>query len=172
MEHYIFKCRRCQSHFEKDAQAPSQNFHLLLGLITLGGWLIIYAFIRLFNLYRLSSCPDCGRRSRFLLSLLIVLIVGSLEVNWVIYYFLEIAPQKIVQDASMTTLPENIDLESDISSENALEILTFVWIVGILPSAGAMIAMNWPYILLTWFSIVVVVGLGMPSFYLRKSWVG
>ncbi|RJP19736.1 MAG: hypothetical protein C4527_26345 [Candidatus Omnitrophota bacterium] len=168
MEEYRFTCPRCRCNIEAEAPIPARNLHLLLGLATLGIWLVVYSFLRLFQLYQLSLCETCGKHSRKLLALLLILILGTAEITWLIYYFLEVAPPKIVFDASMAELPGNLDLNSDVSKDNAWQLFTFVWLVSILPGVGAMIAANWPYILLFWFTIVVLIGLSVPSFYLRR----
>ncbi len=169
MEEYVFKCRRCKSSFEVSTPPLSRNYHLFLGCLTLGLWLVGLAFYQIWNLYRLSMCPRCGKRSRKLLVLFIAMVAGTAEISWLIFYFLELAPQQIISNASTATLPEELDLNSEISRDNLWKVLTFIWIVNILPGIGAYIAMNWPYILLVWFSIIVLIGLSVPSFYMHRS---
>jgi len=97
MTTYYFACKTCRSKFEVEQPEPSRNVHLLLGLLTLGLWLVIYSFYQMFYFYRLSKCEDCGKRSKKLLTLLIVSAYLTVEIRSGVYYFLEIAPAESVR---------------------------------------------------------------------------
>ena len=169
MEPLAFRCKRCQQTFTAEAPPTSRTLHLWLGVLTLGAWLVLIAYHRLFQFYRLSQCPACQRRSRTLLWLFLSMAIGSAEVLWSLYYFIEIAPARLVREVSLATLPDDMDLTSDITSENFWKVITFVTLVGLVPYLGAYISSHWPYLLLAWFSLVVFTGLGVSSFYKGKT---
>ena len=133
MDEYRFQCKRCKNRFEVSSPTPARNLHVLLALITLGGWFVIRAFVQLFSLFRMSQCPDCGRRSRAILSILIFLMLGTAEVSWLIYYFVEYAPETIVANASLAELPEDLALDQPIEDEQYNAVLSYILLVGILP---------------------------------------
>jgi len=161
MDEYHYHCR-CGKIFDAEIPPCSPVVYLLTGILTLG-------LARLWELFRLSQCPKCGKRKSGVLFLAIALLFSSLELIWGIYYFMEIAPQRIVRDASMAGLPDNIDLEAPIGSGDYSLIFSYVWTVGIMPSVGAYISMNWPYVVVIWFGAVTLLGLYIPSRYRRTS---
>jgi len=42
-------------------------------------------------------------------------------------------------------------------------------VVAILPTAGALIATYWPYLVLGWLSALTLFGFALPSFYWKKE---
>lgn len=169
---HAFSCKKCGNAFETGGQTLSRQTHMLLGLVTLGGWLVLYALYSLVWLHWRSRCPACGRRSRKLLLLNILVIGGTLELGLTLYYFMEIAPQQIIRDASYAELPENLDADTEITRDNIGEILSFITIVAVMPAAGSFIANQWPYILLVWFALVAVLGLWVPPLYRSSKAAG
>ncbi len=175
MDTYVFRCRRCRSTSVESSSSSLQNLHLLLGILTLGAWFVLRGFERVWTLYRLSRCEDCGRRNRWLLSLLVFFVMGTLEVGWLVYYFVEVAPEKIVRDASSMDFPdlqldlENMELKEELDREQYWEVINYILVVGILPGVGSFIYDNWPFILLAWFGLIALVGLMAPSWYLKKT---
>ncbi|MEW6236735.1 MAG: hypothetical protein AB1656_15230 [Candidatus Omnitrophota bacterium] len=161
MDEYRFHCR-CGKIFDVEIPPSFPAIHLLTGILSLG-------FARLWELYRLSQCPKCGKRRFRILFLAIMLLFLSIELIWGIYYFTEIAPLRIVRDASMAGLPDNIDLEAPVGSGDYTLIFSYVWTVGIMPSVGAYISMYWLYAVVIWFGAVTLIGLYLPSRYKRTA---
>ena len=168
MTTYYFTCKKCRSKFEVEQPEPSRNVHLLLGLLTLGLWLVIYSFYQMFYFYRMSKCEDCGKRSKKLLTLLIVSSYLTVEILSGVYYFLEIAPAKIAHDLSTIEIPETMDLESDITQEQYMEVIKFIMVFALMPALGMYVYQYWMYILLIWFTIIVLLGYSLSSRYSRQ----
>ena len=96
MEIYEFTCS-CHRHpFKISDEAPSRSLHFTLGVITLGVWLVFFALYRLGHVYWISKCPNCGKRSRSLLWIILLLAFFTIEVGRTLHFFLVSAPQKIV----------------------------------------------------------------------------
>ncbi len=169
MEQYAFRCSKCHHHFEAASNIPPSYINLLLGVLTLGLWLFFLSLYQLFRLYHLSKCPNCRHRSFLLLFFFLILVIFTLELGREIYYFVEVAPIKIVQHASMTELPENMDINDSVNKENVSEVFSFLWIVGIMPTVGAYFSQYWPYILVLWLGFVTIVAFLIPSFYRKRS---
>lgn len=169
MDTYEFTCR-CQRHpFEISEEIPSRSLHFTLGIITLGVWLVLFALYRLGRVYWISRCPNCGKRSRSLFWMILILAFFTVEFGRTLHFFLISAPQKIVADASFANLPENLDLNAPLKTSDLKSAFGFVWVAAALPAAGMFIATFWPYMLLGWLSFLTIAGLLIPSWYLQRQ---
>ncbi len=164
METYRFSCR-IHRPYEVQDEDPSRSLHLTLGVITLGVWLVFHALYRMGHLYAISRCPVCGKHSRSLFWVLLILFFFTLEFGRTLYYFLISAPQSIVADVSFAHLPDNLDPNAPLRTSDLKGALEFVWISAALPTAGMFIATYWPYLILGWLALVTFVGLILPSLY-------
>jgi hypothetical protein len=167
-ETFQFTCRCNIRPFEISEDAPSRSFNLFLGVITLGVWLAVYALYRLGHVYWISRCPLCGKRSRSLFWILLILLFFTMELGRTLHYFLISAPQKIVTDASFATLPKDFDMNAPLKISDYKTAVGFVWLVAALPSAGMFISTYWPYMILAWGSVLTLAGLIVPSWYLQR----
>ena len=168
-ETYQFTCRCAAAPFTVTVPAPHRALHLGLGVLTLGVWLVVYALGRIVRLYWISRCPACSKRSRKLFWTLAVTLLSTAEFARLLVYFLILAPEQIIAGASLTPVPESLDLESPLHSGKVGQAVGFLWVVAILPTAGALIATYWPYLVLGWLSALTLFGFALPSFYLQKE---
>lgn len=168
-ETFDFTCRCNRRPFEIAGTTPSRSFHMFLGVITLGVWLAIFALYRLGHVYWISRCPLCGKRSRSLFWILLILLFFTVELGRTLHYFLISAPQQIVADASFASLPENFDMNAPLKTSDYKTVVGFVWLVAALPSAGMFISTYWPYMVLGWVSVLTLAGLIVPSWYIKRQ---
>ena len=168
VEVYHFICRCGSRPFDVTVPVPARTLHLTLGVLTLGVWLVLHALYRIGHLYWISLCPACGRRSRRLVWTIVLTLLATAEFARLLVYFLVIAPERIIADASLAQVPEALDLESPIHSGNVGQAAGFLWVVAILPTAGTLIATYWPYLILGWLSALTLFGYILPSRYLKK----
>ncbi|HOL94184.1 MAG TPA: hypothetical protein PLH79_07550 [bacterium] len=168
-ETYQFACRCAAAPFTVTVPAPRRTLHLGLGVLTLGVWLVLYALYRIGRLYWISRCPVCSKRSRKLFWILAITLLSTAEFARLLVYFLILAPEQIIADASLAQVPESLDLDSPIHSGNIRQAVGFLWVVAILPTAGALIATYWPYLVLGWLSALTLFGFALPSFYWKKE---
>jgi len=167
-ETFTFTCKRDRTRFEAETATLARSKHLFLALATLGVWYVFFAFYQMIRVYRLSRCPSCGKRSRKLLTVTIVLILTSVELLTTVYHFTVSAPRQIVADASTTGLPEDLDLSGDLDREGFIAVMTYLWITALLPTAGLYINAYAPYLILGWFGFVVLIGMSIPSLYQKR----
>lgn len=168
-ETYLFSCRCDSRPFEVTVPAPARTLHLILGVLTLGVWLVAHALYRIGRLYWISRCPSCGKRSRKLFWTIVLTLLSTAEFARLLAYFLIIAPERIIADASLTQVPDSLDLDSPLHSGNVGQAVGFLWVVAILPTAGTLIATYWPYLILGWLSALTLFGYMLPSYYLKKE---
>ncbi len=169
METYQFSCRCDHKSFEVKAAEPSRSLHLTLGVATLGVWLVLNAVYRMIHLYWISRCPHCRKRSRSVFWAVLLLLLLSAEFGRVLYYFLIAAPHQIVSDASFVEMPQDMALDAPLETKDLKKALGFVWLFAGLPTAGFVIASNWPYMVLGWLSLLTIAGYMLPSFYLKRG---
>ena len=127
VEVYHFICRCGSRPFDVTVPAPARTLHLTLGVLTLGVWLVLHALYRIGHLYWISLCPAYGRRSRRLVWTIVLTLLATAEFARLLVYFLVIAPERIIADASLAQVPEALDLESPIHSGNVGQAAGFLW---------------------------------------------
>ncbi len=160
MTTYQFQCQETHKEFNAEASRVEQS--LLLGILTLG-------FIRHFALYFHSRSPYTGKRNWQLLILPIILLLLTAEFCRELYYFVQYAPQQIIREASSAELPEGMQYDSPVQTEDLPAIVSFVWKIGLLPYIGGFITTQWPYIVLAWCTVILLINFSFPSIYTKPG---
>jgi len=141
-ERYRFHCR-CGEQFVKESRPPAPTLNLLLTVVTLGGWLVIWAIQQWIWIYCLSRCPECGRGARRLIVILLVLVLVSVDIVGSYYYLMYVAPGDI---AARTASPEPLSVR-----ENSILYLTLA-----AKQYGV-------YVLVGWFLVFSIILLSLPN---------